>query len=239
MEIIAHRGSSGRAPENTLAALAAALEDRADAVEVDVQGSADGELILLHDATFARTAGDPHRPAQLPLARIQALGAGAWFGAAHAGERVPTLRAALDLLAGRVPLHVEVKATGDRSALARRLLEVLDLHPHGARTFISSADRGFLAALHARRPHLGLGLVLGLRPPGAIPPGVGALSLPAAACGPRRLAWARARGLEVRAYTVNDRPTLERLAARGVAGVFTDWPARLSARARAPVRAPP
>lgn len=227
MELIAHRGSSGRAPENTLAALRAALEDRADAVEIDVQSTRDGVWMLLHDSSLKRTTGDERRLMELESRETGGLDAGRWFGAAFRGEPVPTLVQALSCLGGRVPLHVEVKASGDRIRLARTLLHVLDRHPHGRRTFISSADWPFLSALRRARSALRVGLVLGWRQPRHLPPGLAALSVPARRCTARLLARARARGLKVLAYTVNDRRTCERLRALGVDGVFTDVPARL------------
>ncbi len=231
MDLIAHRGSSGRAPENTLAALRAALEDRADAVEIDVQATRDGELMLLHDLSLKRTTGDGRRLVDLESAEAGRLDAGSWFGAAFGGERIPTLGQALSCLGGRVPLHVEVKASGDRVALARDLLRTLDGHAHGRRTFISSADWRFLAALRGARPALKTGLVLGWRLPRRLPPGLSALSVPRERCTPRLLARARSRGMRVLAYTVNDQRTCERLRKLGVAGVFTDVPARLRGQA--------
>jgi len=99
VEIIAHRGYSARAPENTLAALRAAIEARADAVEFDLHFSADREPVLFHDFTLERTSSGRGRLDSLALDALRALDVGAWFGSAFIAERVATFAEALELLA--------------------------------------------------------------------------------------------------------------------------------------------
>jgi len=110
--VIAHRGDSAHRPENTLASFAGALEVGATVVELDVQLTADGHVVVLHDPTLDRTTtgrGDVHR---LTLAEVRAVSAGypERFGTAYAGERVPTLAEVLGLLRGRARALVEIKA---------------------------------------------------------------------------------------------------------------------------------
>jgi glycerophosphoryl diester phosphodiesterase len=110
--IIAHRGDSAHVPENTLASFAAALEVGADLVEFDVQLTKDGAVIVIHDATVNRTTDGRGRVPDMTLAQIRALSAGypSRFGAAHRGERVPTLGEALALLKDRARVMVEIKS---------------------------------------------------------------------------------------------------------------------------------
>ena len=109
--IIAHRGDSAHAPENTLAAFAAALEVGADLVEFDVQLARDGQVVVIHDPSLDRTTSGRGRVGDLTLAEIRALSAGypERFGRAYAGERVPTLAETLGLLRGRGRIMVEIK----------------------------------------------------------------------------------------------------------------------------------
>lgn len=116
---IAHRGASSEAPENTLAAVRRAVVVGADLVELDVQRSADGALVLMHDATLARTTDAPRvfprrapwRVADFTLAELRRLDAGSWKSVEYAGERVPTLREVIDLLRlSRSGLLLEVKS---------------------------------------------------------------------------------------------------------------------------------
>jgi glycerophosphoryl diester phosphodiesterase len=95
IRIVGHRGACGHAPENTLASIRRACEMGVDAVEFDVRLTSDGHAVLLHDATLDRTTSGAGPVAAYTLAQVRALDAGAWFGAAFAGERVPTLAEAL------------------------------------------------------------------------------------------------------------------------------------------------
>src|SRR5262245_52959971 len=114
--VVAHRGNSHAYPENTLSAFTAAATLGAPMQEFDVQVTADGQLVCLHDATLDRTTDAAARLgpgallAQTTLAQVQQLDAGAWKGAAHAGARVPTLAAALAAMLPRSIPMIEHKA---------------------------------------------------------------------------------------------------------------------------------
>src|SRR5437762_10196522 len=110
---IAHRGASGRAPENTHAAFAAALELGVDAIELDCQLSADGVPVVIHDETLERTTSGIGPVRATPWKELACLDAGAWSGAAFAGERIPRLDDVLTQLDGRVVLNVEIKSARD------------------------------------------------------------------------------------------------------------------------------
>lgn len=109
MEIIAHRGASSDAPENTLAAVRLAWVQQADAVEVDVHLSADQRVVVMHDANTRRTGGANRRLAHWTLEQLRALDVGRWRGPLWAGERIP----ALDQVVATVPagkrLFIEIK----------------------------------------------------------------------------------------------------------------------------------
>ena len=107
---VAHRGASAHAPENTLAAFRCAIETGVDAVEMDVHLTADGRVVVIHDATLDRTTNGTGAIADLSLSDVRAPDAGAWFGAEFAEERVPTLHEALDVVPKGVITVVELKA---------------------------------------------------------------------------------------------------------------------------------
>lgn len=109
MLVIAHRGASSRAPENTLASFQAALDIGVDGIELDVHLSRDGHLVVIHDANLRRTTNGQGLVHEHTLAELKALDAGSWHGAAFAGERIPTFEEVLDLVGSRVPLQVELK----------------------------------------------------------------------------------------------------------------------------------
>tara|TARA_B100000530_G_scaffold284179_1_gene198419 strand:+ start:677 stop:1438 length:762 start_codon:yes stop_codon:yes gene_type:complete len=98
VEIIAHRGFSARAPENTIAALTLALEEGATAVEFDLRTSGDGNPVLMHDKTLSRTTNGIGKVEELSLRELTKLDAGSWFNSTFEGERVPSLAEALECL---------------------------------------------------------------------------------------------------------------------------------------------
>ena len=110
--VIAHRGDSAHRPENTLASFASALELGVELVEMDVQLTRDGAVVVIHDASVDRTTDGSGRVGQLTLAELRRLSAGypLRFGSAYAGERVPTLAEALGLLRDRARAMIEIKA---------------------------------------------------------------------------------------------------------------------------------
>ena len=118
-EVVGHRGAAADAPENTLPAFVRAAEQGAAMVEFDAKLTADGAVILMHDDTLERTTSGRGAVATTPLAAIQALDAGAWFGPAWRGTKVPTLEQAVHgfaeargLKMGDVVNPVRVATTG-------------------------------------------------------------------------------------------------------------------------------
>src|SRR5438034_6344625 len=110
MKIIAHRGASHDAPENTLAAVHLAWQQNADAVEIDVHLSKDGKLVVIHDATTKRTCGVSHKVRELTLAELKSLDAGKWKGRQWVGETIPTLDEVLDIVPKGRGLVIEMKS---------------------------------------------------------------------------------------------------------------------------------
>lgn len=125
VEIIAHRGFSARAPENTLASMRLALEHGADAVEFDLHLTKDGVPVLLHDDTLNRTTDRRGRVDALTRDDLVGVDAGSWFDDAFAAEPVPTLAGALSLVGGRTSrVYAEVKDTGAPED-AHRIVDVV------------------------------------------------------------------------------------------------------------------
>jgi glycerophosphoryl diester phosphodiesterase len=122
--VMAHRGNSGVAPENTLAAFARAMETKAEWIELDVHLSADGEVVVMHDDTVDRCTNGSGAIAEMTLAEIKALDAGSWFGVEFAGEKVPTLAEVVALVGDRVRINVEIKSAADPMS-SLKVVEVL------------------------------------------------------------------------------------------------------------------
>ncbi|WP_088009050.1 glycerophosphodiester phosphodiesterase [Indiicoccus explosivorum] len=112
--LIAHRGWSGIAPENTLSAIRLALEEpKIKAIEIDINMTKDGIPVVFHDKDVDRTTNGTGAVKDLTLAELKTLDAGSWFGPEFAGERVPTLEEVLALVQGEKHLYIELKQLGD------------------------------------------------------------------------------------------------------------------------------
>lgn len=107
--VIAHRGASSLAPENTMAAVQVALDLGVDMIEIDVHRTSDGELVVIHDVTVDRTTDGEGFVSRLTLAEVRELDAGSWFGRSFSNERIPTLREVLEATKDKVTLLIELK----------------------------------------------------------------------------------------------------------------------------------
>jgi glycerophosphoryl diester phosphodiesterase len=130
--VIAHRGASEQAPENTLAAFALAARLGADWFELDCQLTRDGEIMVLHDSTLERTTNGKGYLAAFDRKELKELDAGKWKGPRFAGERLPTLEEAL-LLARKegIGVYIEIKGIRDDTALEQRILAMASENPTG------------------------------------------------------------------------------------------------------------
>ncbi len=158
--VIAHRGASGSAPENTLAALRRAMDFQAHMIEVDVRLSRDGVCVLSHDATLTRCAGHPVRLDSLSLNELKAYDFGGWYSGEFRGEPIATLEEALDLVGPRVPLNIEIKTDG--AVLGQTEARVVDLITRMGvedRVLVSSFDGKALTQVHRALPKVQLGVL--------------------------------------------------------------------------------
>ncbi|CAM3958783.1 glycerophosphodiester phosphodiesterase [Aeromonas bestiarum] len=223
MQIIAHRGASGLAPENTLKAIRLALTLGAQAIEIDVQ-RADGELWVFHDRRLERcTNGGGVLTAQ-SRAYLAGLDAGE-------GEPIPTLWQVMEAIAGKAELHIELKGaqTADEVArLTRRAEAELGFTP--AHWVVSSFHHPELARFAALRPEIRLGALTSTIPltlaKFAAELGAWSLNCDLDFVDEALVMDAHRRGLKVLVYTVDHTADLTVLAAMGVDGIFTNRPDR-------------
>lgn len=226
----AHRGASARAPENTLAAFRAALDDGAEIVELDVHLSRDGFLPVIHDERTERTTGEPGVVGALAMADLRRRDAGAANGPQWTGQGIPELGDVFRLAGERLLVNVEVKGgRGVLPMLERRVLEC----GMSDRVVISSFDPDVVLAAAQLAPPVATGMLLERLGDDA----VGA----ATALGARLLhvehtcltsgvvAEIHRAGLAIVAWTVNAPDEMRRLAALGVDIILSDDPALLRA----------
>jgi glycerophosphoryl diester phosphodiesterase len=235
--VIAHRGDSGNAPENTLRSFSQAMELGADVIELDVHLSADGVPVVIHDYTVQRTTDGRGRVAGLTLEELERLDAGSWFHRRFAGERVPTLEEALRLSNGRVGVNLEIKPVSDKTGAREtvvRSLETIRRCGVEPSVLLSSFQHSLLPIVHKYNPRIALGIIyhpvqhVG-RSPIDLAPRFGASAI---VCAHRylRKGWvgeAHRRGLALAAYPVDSLSDLRKCLRLNIGGIVTNQPGRI------------
>lgn len=233
-KVIAHRGASSDAPENTLLAFRQAILLGADGIELDVQLTRDGELVVIHDETLDRTTTGAGRVYSYTFAELRTLDAGSWFSASPKPERIPHLREVLDLLVGSdLLLNVELKNdVVPYEGIEARVCTLLRDYP-SQQVIVSSFNHASLRKLKHIDPACNIGL---LYVEGIVEPWLYAHRHEAIALNPHYpnivpelVAGCRAANIGLYAWTVNREEDMKRLLAAGIDGIMTDYPARLMA----------
>ncbi len=242
MLLIAHRGASGHAPENTLAAFRKAIAQGVAFIETDLQLTKDARLVAIHDETVNRTTNGHGAVHDLSLYDLRKLDAGSWFGSEFAGERIPTLEEILEFSKKHdVVFYLELKPGGSWGG-EHTLIGALRSSGEIARTVVISFDPGILAAVRKIEPTLMTGLLYEgqLEDPldKAIEIGVRQLAVRGDLVTPWLLGQARRRDLQVVAWTVNQGAHMRLLMDAGVDGIMSDYPDRLLAAAKKPSEKP-
>jgi glycerophosphoryl diester phosphodiesterase len=229
--VIAHRGASGYAPENTLAAFRRAVSLGANFIETDLQLSRDARFVAIHDDSVDRTTNGKGRVHDLTLAELRRLDAGSWFASEFGGEQIPTLEEILDLCKKHdVVFYLELKpggSWGGEHALISALRESGEI----PRTVVISFDASMLQKLRQIEPTLMTGLLyegkLDHPVDKAVEVGARQLAVRGDLVTPALLANSRKRDLQVVCWTVNHPAHMRMLVEAGVDGIMSDYPDRL------------
>ncbi len=227
--IIAHRGASSIAPENTMEAYRLAVEEGADSIELDVQLSADGVPVVFHDEHLGRTAEGQGPVYEKTVKDLQSLDAGSWFGKTFAHCRIPTLEEVLAWSKGRIPLHIEVKNLPHRyPGIEEKILALLYTYNMVEEVEIISFDHPLARRMKALCPQIMVGTCYVGNPINhtILAQQVGAQCLDPqwSAVNPQMVAEAHDSGLLVITWTVNDPDQAVALAEMGVDAITTDYP---------------
>jgi len=236
--VIAHRGSSALAPENTLAAFRRAIEDGADAIELDVHLTGDGEVVVIHDSTLRRTTDGRGKVSKKSVLEIQSLNAGAWFDTKFSSERVPTLDEVFHLIDNRIGINIEVKADWRKKqnlTIVDRCCAIIKKHHADRMVTVSSFFPSFIRRVHAIQPHIATGILYHparhiARSPVELARRLNAtyLILSASRVQKRLVQHAHEYGILVGEYTVNTQRKLRRALSYEVDAIFTDDPLKIT-----------
>ncbi|WP_168201237.1 glycerophosphodiester phosphodiesterase family protein [Qingshengfaniella alkalisoli] len=225
VEIIAHRGAAAVAPENTLSAIEAALDAGADWVEIDVQETAEGEVIVIHDSDFMRIGGSALKVWDSTRTDLDEIEIGSWFGPDFEGEPVPLLSEVLDMSKGRAKVLIELKFYDHDDRLAQRVSDIVAETGMDDQVAAMSLDMGQVEHMKAIRPEWDVGLLAATAVGDLTRLEVDFLAVNSGIATPALLRHARSREMPVMVWTVDDPVDMSRMISRGVNGLITNDPA--------------
>jgi glycerophosphoryl diester phosphodiesterase len=224
---MAHRGASGTFPENTLSAFRAAIDVKADMCELDVQLTRDGALVVIHDDTVDRTTDGTGEVAELTLAELKLLDAGAKFKNGAVKERIPTLDEVFAVTSGKCGLNIELKGGG----LEHQVAQIMQARGAFGDSIVSSFDWEYLKKIQQLHFNIRIALLADDKPVDLM---MNAVAMRAYAINPR---WdmvtpdlckaAHERSLKVYTWTVDADARMRALMEAGVDGIMTNYPERL------------
>ena len=230
MLMIAHRGASGYAPENTMAAFRLALDMGAKAVELDVHQTRDHELVVIHDEDLKRVGKKKLRVRDLTYKELCTVDVGSWFDEDFAEERVPRLTDVCDLIEGKAELHLEIKKGSKLyGGIEERIVDLIQRRKAWSTTLVSSFDHAALYSVRSLDERVRIGYLLGMTGMKTALREMAELKAESLNFSTRQIdaRWireCRMRGLRTLVYTVNTRKELQRVDRLGADGVFANFP---------------
>ncbi len=221
--VMGHRGAGDDAPENSLSSIDVALKHGAESIEIDVQLTKDGQVILLHDSTYRRTAGVNQRPQDLSYEETRQLKINKGFESKFPDEKLPLLSEFLEEIKGRVLLNIELKPSGDEEELVDQTAKVLEASPYKNRCILSSLNEKALDYARKKIPGVQTAYILPLAY-GSVDTGLEHefYMLEESFATAKRIADLQARGKIVFVWMINDEASLSRAYENGADGVITD-----------------
>lgn len=231
---IAHRGASGRYPENTRLAFGKAIEVGADMIELDCQLSRDGHVVVFHDEHLNRIGRSRGTVRSKTLEQLKRLDIGVWRGRAFAGESILTLEEALESIAGNADLCLEIKSyQGSAPGIELKVLFIVSHYDYFERTTFSSFDYGSLARLRQLAPDANIGLTVAspLKPnwlEAARAISAKSVHVQKELATRELLTQSWEEGLDVYVWTVNDLHEMQVLSGMGVQGLVSDFPEKFA-----------
>jgi len=223
-QVMAHRGAAGKAPENTIASIRQAIEDGTDWVEIDVQESLDGKVVVAHDSDFMKFAGNPMKVWNGTLSQIKDIDVGSWFSPEFAHERVPTLAEVLEVARGRSRVLIELKYYGYDQKLEERVVSIVENMDMVNNIAIMSLNHNGIRKIRTLRPDWPVGLLLTQSVGNIADLDVNFLGISQVAANPGFIRRIHSTGKDVYVWTVNDQVSMSRLISLGVEGLITDEP---------------
>ena len=225
VDVIGHRGAAASRPENTMAAVEKAIEDGADWVEIDVQETADGQVIVVHDSDFMKSASVPLKVWDATMKDIAEIDIGSWFDPVYAGQRAPLLRDVLNVVKDRSKLIIELKYYGHDVDLENRVIALVEEAGMEQQIATMSLKYPAVQKMLQLRPDWRTGVLAATSVGDLTGLDGDFVAVSAASLSSRLIRRAESAGKDVYVWTVNDAALMSRMISLGVAGLITDEPA--------------
>jgi len=226
--VTAHRGASYVAPENTLSAMAAAVEAGAEFAELDVGLTRDGRVVLMHDRTIDRTTNGTGDLGDYSLDELRGLEVGSWFSEEFDGEPIPTLREVIRFAKGQLKLNIEIKTSREEPAIAAAVVEIIRSEGFVEDCMVTSFSRETVEEVKRIAPEIRTGFIFGEDyPEDVFEGGWEVLSSNHKVVDSLFVARARESGKSVHVWTVDERELMLKLIGLGVDGIISNRPALL------------
>jgi glycerophosphoryl diester phosphodiesterase len=225
VSVIAHRGASAEAPENTLAAFRLGIEQKADFIELDVQESADGEVVVVHDSDLMKLGGPPRKIWEMTAAELRAVDIGSRIDPKYAGEGVPTLADVLALAKGRIGVIVELKSYGHNDRLEEKVVALVEAAGMEKACQFMSLDHAMVAKMNRLRPEWRVGLLAAKTLGDILTVPSDFLAVEAGMANARFVRRVHRAGRDIYVWTVNDPASILLTMSVGVDGLISDRPA--------------
>ncbi len=226
-QLTAHRGYSHIAPENSIYAFEEAMNIGSDYIELDVQQSKDGQLVVIHDSSLDRTTDGEGKVSDFTYAELSALSCGKWFGNGEFSDaRIMLLSEVLDLTRDEILLNIEIKKTGNPADTARKTVELLAEYEMTDSCYITSFSYQALKAVKKAEPSVKTGLITNIATTAVYSQlrDIDAVSLNHIFVNKNIVSTAHKNGKKVFVWTVNDESDIERMISMGVDNIITDRP---------------
>ncbi len=224
VQVMAHRGASSLAPENTLAAIRHAIADGADWVEIDVQETADGEVVVVHDSDFMKLSNNSLKIWNAKYDDLADIDIGSWFGADFSDQRVPKLSEVLQLCKDKIGVNIELKYYGHNQQLEQRVVDIVEAEKMADQIMIMSLKAEGLTKLKTLRPSWKCGLLLSVYVGKVKNINADFVAVNSKFATRNFVNRAHKAGKQVFVWTVNEPAEMSRMLNRGVDGILTDCP---------------
>jgi glycerophosphoryl diester phosphodiesterase len=223
-EVMAHRGASASAPENTMAAIVRAISDGAHWVEIDVQRTADDAVVVIHDRDLMKIGGEPIVVSESRLEKIVAKDVGSWFAPKFANQRIPTLEEVLKKCKNKIKVNIELKYYGWDERLAKRVVDIVEKAQMDNDIVIMSLEPKAIRQVKNMRPEWQVGLLSAAALTDIVGENADFLAVHSRMASPGFVKQVHDAGKRLYVWTVNDAVGMMQMFDLGVDALITDKP---------------